>query len=105
MHSLPAQVEQSAAKRGIAPKLLADENSAAFRTVMDTMGISFDDFIRTTDDYHERQVQAFVTKCENLSPQRCGSTHNSRSASRQSPLCLPATFLNTFTPPHAQAQG
>lgn len=57
------QVEQSAAKRGIAPKLLADENSAAFRSVMEEMGISFDDFIRTTDDYHERQVQAYVSKC------------------------------------------
>ena len=63
-----AQVEQSAAKRGIAPQALADENSAAFRTVMETLGISFDDFIRTTDDYHQRQVQALVSKCAARAP-------------------------------------
>lgn len=54
------KVEQSADKRGIDPQELADENSKKFRDVMEAYDISFDEFIRTTDDYHERQVQAFV---------------------------------------------
>jgi len=54
------KVEQSADKRGIEPRALADENSKKFRDVMTTYDISFDDFIRTTDAHHERQVQAFV---------------------------------------------
>ena len=41
------KVEQSADKRGIEPRALADENSKKFRDVMTTYDISFDDFIRT----------------------------------------------------------
>ena len=54
------KVEQSAEKRGIEPQALADENSRKFRDVMTAYDISFDEFIRTTDDYHERQVRALV---------------------------------------------
>ena len=52
------KVEQSAEKRGIEPQALADENSQKFRDVMTAYDISFDEFIRTKDDYHERQVRA-----------------------------------------------
>lgn len=54
------KVEQSADKRGIEPQALADENSQKFRDVMMSYDISFDDFIRTTDARHERQVRALV---------------------------------------------
>ena len=54
------KVEQSAEKRGIEPQAVADENSQKFRDVMTAYDISFDEFIRTTDDYHERQVRALV---------------------------------------------
>jgi len=54
------KVEQSAEKRGIEPQALADENSQKFRDVMTAYDISFDEVIRTTDDYHERQVRALV---------------------------------------------
>ena len=54
------KVEQSAERRGIPPQELADENSAAFREVMEAMGISFDGFIRTTDASHVAQVRKFV---------------------------------------------
>ena len=54
------KVEQSAEKRGIEPQALADENSQKFRDVMTAYDISFYEFIRTTDDYHERQVRALV---------------------------------------------
>ncbi len=56
------KVEKSAATRGITPQALADENAAEFRRVMTRLELSFDDFIRTTDAEHVRQVQAFVTR-------------------------------------------
>ena len=56
------KVEKSAAARGISPQALADENAAEFRRVMTMLGLTFDDFIRTTDADHVRQVQAFVTR-------------------------------------------
>lgn len=56
------KVEQSAEKRQIPPQALADENSLVFQEVMKANEISFDDFIRTTDERHTTQVQAFVEK-------------------------------------------
>lgn len=56
------KVEQSAEKRQILPQALADENSLVFQEVMKANEISFDDFIRTTDERHTTQVQAFVEK-------------------------------------------
>ena len=54
------KVEQSAETRGVSPQDLADENSASFRSVMESMDISFDGFIRTTDASHKAQVRRFV---------------------------------------------
>ena len=56
------KVEQSAEARGMSPQALADENSAAFREIMQTFGLSNDEFIRTTDPRHESQVQALVQR-------------------------------------------
>ena len=56
------KVETSAADRGITPQALADENAAEFRSAMSMLQLEFDDFIRTTDLDHVRQVQAFVTR-------------------------------------------
>jgi methionine--tRNA ligase len=56
------KVEKSAQARGITPQALADENAAEFRKVMGTFGLTNDDFIRTTEPRHERQVQAFVQR-------------------------------------------
>lgn len=56
------KVEKSARERGISPQELADENAAEFRSVMEMFNLTFDDFIRTTDDEHERQVQRFIQK-------------------------------------------
>ena len=54
------KVEKSAQARGISPQELADENAAEFRKVMDLFGLSFDDFIRTTEQRHVQQVQTAV---------------------------------------------
>jgi methionine--tRNA ligase len=57
-----AKVEKSATERGITPQALADENAAEFKRVMEVFGLTNDDFIRTTEERHERQVQAFAKK-------------------------------------------
>lgn len=54
------KVEQSARDRGISPQELADENAAEFRRIMALFELTNDDFIRTTDDDHERQAQTLV---------------------------------------------
>ncbi len=56
------KVEKSAQDKGVTPQALADENSAEFRRVLATFGLSNDDFIRTTEPRHERQVQALVKR-------------------------------------------
>jgi methionine--tRNA ligase len=56
------KVEKSAAAKGVTPQALADENAAEFRRVLQVFGLSNDDFIRTTEPRHERQVQAFVKR-------------------------------------------
>ena len=56
------KVEKSARERGISPQELADENAFEFRKVMDLFGLTYDDFIRTTQDRHVNQVQTAVTR-------------------------------------------
>lgn len=56
------KVEKSARERGIAPQQLADENAGVFRRVMERLDLTFDEFIRTTDDDHERQVGVLVQR-------------------------------------------
>jgi methionine--tRNA ligase len=55
------KVEQAAIEKGISPQELADQNSAEFRSIMDMFELTIDDFIRTTDPEHTKQVQAFVS--------------------------------------------
>ncbi|HWB20918.1 MAG TPA: methionine--tRNA ligase [Phycisphaerales bacterium] len=54
------KVEKSAAAKGVTPQQLADENSAEFEKTLRKFGLSNDDFIRTTDPEHMKQVQAYV---------------------------------------------
>ena len=56
------KVEQSAIQKGVTPQELADQNSAEFRSIMEMFELSNDDFIRTTDLEHTKQVQAFVSR-------------------------------------------
>jgi len=57
-----AKVEKSARERDVTPQALADENAAFFRRAMESFELTHDDFIRTTQPDHERQVQIFVQK-------------------------------------------
>jgi methionyl-tRNA synthetase len=51
------KIERSAATLGKTPKQLTDEVSADYRKLWDRMGISYDQYIRTTDAKHKRGVQ------------------------------------------------
>ena len=44
------------------PKEFVDETSAEIKRIWDLMNTSYDKFIRTTDDYHEKQVQKIFKK-------------------------------------------
>ena len=50
-------VERSATAAGTPAKKWADEVSLAFRSLWDRMGITYDKFIRTTDEEHKTGVQ------------------------------------------------
>jgi methionyl-tRNA synthetase len=54
------KIAQAAAKAGVAPQAIADEISGAFRETWRRLGITNDDFIRTTEDRHKKIVQAIL---------------------------------------------
>ncbi len=56
------KIEEAAKARGKEPKEYADEISKKFRDLWDYMDISYDKFIRTTDDYHIKGVQKAFEK-------------------------------------------
>ena len=51
------KIERAAQAAGKTPQQYADEISAEFRNLWKRMGISNDDFIRTTEDRHKKRVQ------------------------------------------------
>ncbi len=48
------KVERAAAEAGVDPQTFADRVSADFRDMADKMGVSYDDYIRTTEERHKR---------------------------------------------------
>jgi methionyl-tRNA synthetase len=51
------KIERSAKAAGKDPQTFTDEVSAQFRALWDRMGLSYDDYIRTTEPRHKRGVQ------------------------------------------------
>ncbi len=51
------KIEQKAAEKGITPKQYVDEIVEVFKKLWSYMNISYDRYIRTTDDYHVEAVQ------------------------------------------------
>ena len=51
------KIEQKAAEKGVTPKQYVDEIVEIFKNLWKTMNISYDRYIRTTDDYHVGAVQ------------------------------------------------
>ena len=56
------KIELKAAEAGITPKEFVDNVSTEIKRIWDLMNTSYDKFIRTTDDYHEKQVQKIFKK-------------------------------------------
>ncbi|HSE48328.1 MAG TPA: methionine--tRNA ligase [Terriglobales bacterium] len=52
------KIERSATAQGTKPQQLADDVAQSFRALWDRMGISYDDFIRTTEERHKKGAQA-----------------------------------------------
>jgi len=52
------KIERAAQAAGKTPQQLTDEVSGEFRALWDRMGLSYDDFIRTTSARHKQGVQA-----------------------------------------------
>ena len=56
------KIELKAQEAGVTPKQFVDDVSGQIKTIWDMMNTSYDKFIRTTDDYHEKQVQKIFKK-------------------------------------------
>ena len=56
------KIELKAEEAGITPKEFVDNVSCEIKRIWDLMNTSYDKFIRTTDDYHEKQVQKIFKK-------------------------------------------
>jgi methionyl-tRNA synthetase len=51
------KIEQKAKEKGVTPKQYVDEIVEIFKKLWDFMGVKYDRYIRTTDDYHVEAVQ------------------------------------------------
>ena len=56
------KIENKAFENMQTPKEFVDETSGEIKRIWDLMNTSYDKFIRTTDDYHEKQVQKIFKK-------------------------------------------
>ncbi len=56
------KIELKAEEAGISPKEFVDQVSGQIKNIWDMMDTSYDKFIRTTDEYHEKQVQKIFKK-------------------------------------------
>lgn len=56
------KIELKAAEAGITPKEFVDKTAGEIKRIWDLMNTSYDKFIRTTDEDHERQVQKIFRK-------------------------------------------
>ncbi len=56
------KIELKAKDAGVTPKEFVDQVAGEIRRIWDLMDTSYDKFIRTTDSYHEKQVQKIFKK-------------------------------------------
>ena len=56
------KIEQKAAEAGVTPKEFVDKTAGEIKRIWDLMNTSYDKFIRTTDEDHEKQVQKIFKK-------------------------------------------
>ena len=53
------KIEEKAAAANKTPKEFVDGVADLIKSLWDLVGVSYDKFIRTTDEYHEKQVQKY----------------------------------------------
>ncbi len=56
------KIEEYAKDAGISPKEYVDKVAGEIKDICDLLNITYDHFIRTTDDYHEKTVQKIFKK-------------------------------------------
>jgi methionyl-tRNA synthetase len=56
------KIAAAAAAAGLTPRAYADRIGPIFRETWRACGFHYDQFVRTTDDYHERIVQEFLSR-------------------------------------------
>jgi methionyl-tRNA synthetase/methionyl-tRNA synthetase C-terminal region/beta chain len=56
------KIENKALEAGVTPKELVDKLADGVKDIWDQMNTSYDNFVRTTDEYHELQVQKIFKK-------------------------------------------
>ncbi|MCX4345063.1 MAG: methionine--tRNA ligase [Kineothrix sp.] len=56
------KIEMKAQETGVTPKAYVDKVASEIRRICDSLNTSYDKFIRTTDDFHEKQVQKIFKK-------------------------------------------
>ena len=56
------KIEEKAAAASVSPKVFVDSVAGEIKRIWDLVGVSYDKFIRTTDEYHEKQVQKIFNK-------------------------------------------
>ena len=59
------KIQDKAAAKGVTPKQYVDEIVATVKDLWKTMDVSYDRFIRTTDEYHVKSVQKIFTDLYN----------------------------------------
>ncbi len=59
------KIEEKAALANLSPKQFVDDVAEQIKGIWDLVGVSYDKFIRTTDEYHEKQVQKIFKKLYN----------------------------------------
>ena len=56
------KIEEYAKEAGVTPKEYVDKVAGEIRAICDSLNTTYDKFIRTTDDYHEKVVQKIFKK-------------------------------------------
>lgn len=62
------KVAQAAAAKGVSPQAFVNDIAARFQAMWDRLGISYDQFMRTTNAEHKRGVKALIERIHELSP-------------------------------------
>ena len=83
------KIELKAEEAGITPKEFVDNVSTEIKRIWDLMDTSYDKFIRTTDEDHEKQVKKIFKKMYAKSVRNCSRSRYSLSSNYRCPLDLP----------------